>query len=359
MTDGEILTKWLCAECYGRNIYTDFDHGVKQLINSNLRNNTKISLKFNDTQIDITTRDQQKQTTYHQEFFNPHGVVFGAISDAQYVNFFGGTCWGTPKDINKGSYSNINKFKNTQIYFADLREDIVVCYEETGDGGGSASGDHQLGRQTIYGDFGGQGAGCKSIHIYDTVMMKLTASSTGTFKETINIGDYTPYSETTTPSSSFNIASSGRSGYCGGVSYGCYTFGNYAVVDQSAPLDCKEGIYTELVSPEAIENYRNSWDSTGILKGMDDYDAQQWNDFTGTWASNLYSGYPDGVYYYPLFIEVDVLPHGSWCFDYAGNYFYSMITKDKKTFNRLNKDNPQNVDKLKDTDIIYYPLAPL
>lgn len=360
MTDGEILDKWLCAECYGRDVYPGFDHGVYSEVSCTLVSNTKMTLTFGNSSLDMLSRSTSKSASYKRDFFNNHGLVVGAIQDAQYVNFFRNTddgCWSDGVDEYLGDYSLTGSFVNSQIYFADLREDILVYYEEHGSYGGAASGAEPLGHQLVYADFGGQGVGCKTIFIYDAIELDVTLSASGTQSERITKGSYAPYATVNSGSGLYKIAASDNSGYCGGVSFGCYGFGNYAVVDQYKPFDCVEGSYTELVSPESIFAFRNSWESSGTNTQMDSFDASTWADYTSGWDSNTYMGFADGTYVYPNFIDIQPLPLGSWVVDSGGNYFYSMITKDLQVFNRLNADDPNEVTKLMGNNIVFYPVG--
>lgn len=358
MTDAEILNLWLCAKCYGKNVYRSFDHGWRSEYSSTLTNDSKITLRYGSNTLELTTRNQTKSTMYKQDFFNNHGYIIGAEDDHQFVNFFDSDCWGKRRNSYSGSYNNSISYKNTQIYYADLRDDILVYFSETGSCGGSASGSSPMGLHKIYADFG-FGTGCKTIGIMDAILMPFNPTGTpGVMKETIMPINYTPYSESPSQSSTdFNIASSDYSGYCGGVSAGCYAYGNYAVIDESQFHDCKEGIYTDLVKPEPIFSFRNSWDTTGVMNGMDIYDLQKWEEYTSIWFTNL--GYKaDETTTYPSFVYIDVMPHGSFVTDASGNYFYSMITRDLKVFNRLNSENPDTISKLEGSGIVYYPVAP-
>lgn len=362
MTDAEILDRWLCAKCYGRDVYLGFDQGIYSKVESHLASNTAIKINIGSESIDLFRRNTTKQASYVRDFFNNHGLIVGAIQDAQYVNFFrskGDECWGDITDEYAGSYSITTSFKNSQIYFADLRDDILVYYEETGSYSGSGSGDKPIGQQLIYADFGGQGVGCKTIFIYDAIKLEVPIGSSGLASEKITLGNYTPYQQPNSGGSTQTIAASDNSGYCGGVSFGCFGFGTYAIVDQDEPFNCTEGSYTELISPESIFAFRNSWESSGTNTTMDSFDSSTWSDYTSGWDSNIYSGFADGIYDYPDFISKYSLPKGSWVTDYKGSYFYSMLTKDSKVFNKLNTEDPNNISNLKETGIVYYPAAPL
>lgn len=361
MTDDEILAKWLCAECYGRYVYRSYDHGVRSSSASTLTSNTILTLVYGDNNLVLTRRSVSKSTKYVRDYFDNHGVIVGAEQDNQYVGKFSSypgvnDCWGSITDEYEGGYHTINSFETNQIYFADLREDILVYYHEEGSYSISGEGSAPLGFHLAYTDFG-SGPGCKSIHINDAIKLDMSTPSSGVRKEVITLGQYVPYTEATGGTGNITVAASDRSGYCGGVSYGCYGFGNYSVVDESKPHDCQEGVYTELVSSEDIELLRNSWDSTGILTAMDDFDVSTWEDYTAWWKTNVFSAPPDGIYDYPSFIEVSPLPRGSFVTDAKGNYFHSMITKDLKVFNRLNKEDPNEIIELTGDNVIFYPVG--
>lgn len=364
MTDDEILAKWLCAECYGRAVYNGFDHGRYSRISSNLVCNTQLDIDFNGRTITALKRDRTKITEYEQDYLNPYGYIVGAPQDHQFVNFWDGmggvkqTCWGPTVDEYSGSYSLTHSFINTQIYFADLRNDLVVYYQETGSGNGSAENDEMLGQRTVYADFG-SGPGCQTIWIRDAIKLDPVLASTGNKSEIITTILTPPYDETASVSGAVHIAATDRSGYCGGVSDGCYVYGNYAVIDTDEPYDCVEGSYTELTSPEAIEAFINSWDSFGTIRLMDDFDKGEFDGATSGWVRSVPSDIADGTYPYPDFISIDPLPHGSWCIDADGNYFHSMITKASGVFNSLNGADPNEITRIREGGVVYYPIGPV
>lgn len=363
MTDDEILARWLCAECYGRYVYRSYDHGVLSSSTSTLTANTTLTATYGDKSLVLVQRAISKKTNYVRDYFDNHGVIVGAEQDNQYVGKFSSypgvnDCWGSITDEYEGSYHTTNSFETNQIYFADLREDILVYYHEEGVYAISGEGNAPLGFNLVYADFN-YGAGCQSIHINDAIKLDMVTPSIGMNKEVITLGNYTPYTEDTGGVGEISVAATDHSGYCGGVTYGCYGFGNYSVIDQSKDYDCESGSYSELVSTEDIELMRNSWDSTGTLTLMDDFDVSTWNDYTAWWRTNVFSAPVDGTYEYPSFVPIDMLPHGSFVIDAVGNYFHSMITKDLKAFNKLNDIDPNVITKLAGDNIVFYPVGVL
>lgn len=362
MTDNQVLSKWLCAECYPRGVFQGFDSGVLSELSSSRIDDTKIEITFGNTSLTALERSVNKSTTYKRDYYNPYGLIVGAPQDAQFLSFWdnlGGdkqTCFGDTTDTYKGEYSNSVNFISTEIYFADLRNDIVVYYKESGNYAYQSNGNNPMGFNLAYGDFNGA-VGCMSIHINDAVELPLTMQASGVRQEIITLGNHTPYTENADASGDIHIAASDRSGYCGGVSYDCYAFGNYAVIDKDKPYDCGEGSYTERVSPEAIESFSNSWESKGTLTAVDSFDYDTWSGYFSQWVNNTYQGVADGTFPYPNLIDIDPLPHGSWAVDAEGNYFHSMITRDLKTFNKLNTEDPNVYAKLPGDNIVFYPVG--
>ena len=357
MTDDDrILAAWLCAECYGKHFIAGFKHGVTSQIDVSATRSTTITAHIGDATITLASRNYSKTSKYKHEFFDPHGIAPNGPIDTQYVSYWsniGSSCWGVVKNEDAGSYSVSSQFENSMIYFADLREDLLVYAHETGNSSGSASGSAPLGNKLAYAEFNGT-PGCQNINILDAIKMPLTISSTINSSELITVGGYTPSRSSLSSTRNTNVAASDRSGLCGGVAYGCYKFGNYAVVDESNPYDCHEGSYTELVSPEVLEDYLNTWDSFGTDRSMDDYDREIWNASFNEGGVNRLA---DGEHTYSPPISIDSLPHGSWCFDAEGDKFYSMITADFKTFNKLNALDPKEIAELGGSGVVFYPMG--
>lgn len=367
-----VLGRWLCEECYGRNIYREFVHGIYSRISTTCSLNTKITLNFGRNTLELVSRNVTKNTLYERDVFNNHGYIIGAPDDNQYIRLFSGfpevnECWGEIIDTYDGSYTISNSFKNTQLYYADLRSDIVVFYSESGEYTAAGKGNEPVGFKTVYADFG-TGSGCKTIWIFDAVPIELTITATGYRDENILPNGFRPYYKDTSGTSTFIVAATDRSGYCGYLNgYGCHSFGSYAVIDTSEPYSCSAGYYTELIKPDPIEDMINSWDSFGIFRQMDDYDREIWWNYTQGWWDGIDHGYQDGTSTYDYSLPIEVLPKGSFVRDNSGNYFYSMITNGNAAFNQTTVGDPYSLsgipqrtvnNGLSTTNLVFYPVAP-
>jgi len=364
--EDRILAAWYCNECYGKYFLSPFKHGVTSEVTVRVVRNTDITVSFvvedGATYVvptPIIKRTYAKDSHFKFEFFDPHGTAPNGPEDTIYVSYWGdlaGGCWGDRKPGEySGSYSTASAFENSQIYFADLRNNILVYQHETGTSTASTSGDSAIGPILAYAEWDGSDiSGCKGITAKDAIKMPLTLSPTITKKEIITLGNVVPSQKVVTDPTSFNVAASDHSGYSGGVAYDTYKWGNYTAIDQTQPFSCSEGYYTELASPENLEAYFNSWDRFGGDTSMDDYDRTVWeSSFNGAGINYL----PDGAHSYPSFINIDPLPHGSWVLDAEGNRFYSMITVNLRTFNDLNSLDPQEVAELEGAGVVFYPVG--
>lgn len=369
--DPELLRIWLCNGCYGRNVYHLYDHGYLSVIDTNVKMTTRIVATITGrSPVTLLSRNYTKHALYKMDYFNNHGLVFGAIADAPNLSLWSGIpganeCWGDITDEYDGKYDVANSFVNTQIYYADLREDILVYFKEEGSYTGSVSHNKPLGFRTVFADFGGEKPACKSIWILDAIPLSISLHATGTSTEHVTLGGYVPYTEDTGGSATVETAASDRSGYCGGVNgFDCYVWGNYQVVDtavqlEGRPCSCPDGECPDTVIPYDLNNLFNSFDSFGVLRQIDDYDYSLWSETTDGWGSGRLNTMQPGTYDYPNFINIDPLPKGSFVTDAAGNYFHSMITRDMKTFNRLNTTDPNSVTSLPGNGIVFYPVAPV
>ena len=346
-----ILAKWLCAGCYGEYFLSGFFNGITVETDTKITKQTTITLTAPDISITFAKRNYTKETTWENSWFDPHGWIFNGPIDTSYASYWGDlaggqSCWGDREYEFNGSYSVNSQWENSQIYYADLREGILVYYHETGSHSASASGTTPMGQQLAYAAWNGsETPACRGVNITDAIKLPINLSKPVTRKEIITLGNYLPYNETTTTTSTFNVAASDIFG----------SVNDFAVIDTSKPYDCKEGVYEELIVHERLDGYRNSWDSTGLFADMDNYDESIWYGNTKVYGVDHI---PNGTYDYPSFINIDSMPRGSWATDYAGNHFFSMITRDMKTFNKLNGQDPNPVAKLEGAGVVYYPVAP-
>lgn len=345
-----ILAKWLCAGCYGAYFLAGFFNGITAQTNTSVQKTTTISLTAGGISIPLTTRTFSKLTTWNDSWFDPHGWIFNGPIDSNYASYWGDlaggqTCWGDRERTFNGSYDVSSSWLNTEIYFADLREDILVYYQESGSHSASSSGDTPMGQQLAYAAWNGaETAACRGVNITDAIKLPVTITKPLNRHETITRGPYTPYQYGESSTRNFNVAASDIFG----------SVNDFAVIDQSKPYDCAEGSYTELIEHERLDGYRNSWNDTGSWSDIDDYDESIWIGARSGGVDNI----PNGTYDYPSFININPLPRGSWAVDAAGNYFYSMLTRDMHTFNKLNTTDPNSVTKLPGNGIVFYPVAP-
>jgi hypothetical protein len=358
VTEAErIYKEWLCAECYGKHFIAGFKHGVTSEIVVDAVRNTQLTLNIGGTSVVLVGRNYTKHSRYKHEFFNPHGVAPNGPIDTSYVSYFDASCWGTESEEYAGEYSVSSAFENSQIYFADLREDILVYYHEAGSSSGSAEGNAAMGQGIAFASWqGADRPGCRGVNTLDAIKMPINLHSSTIKKELISLGGLTPYAQSVDDPQSFNIAASDRSGYCGGVSFECNKWGEYARIDTAKPYDCAEGVYVEDALPDALEDYFNAWDAFGAFRSMDEYDRSVWD---GSFNKQGVDRIADGVHAYPSFVDIDPLPHGSWCVDAEGNRFYSQITKDLQVFNKLDTLAPETIANLTGSGVVFYPVAPV
>lgn len=366
-----VLAAWLCNECYRRVFIAGFKHGVTSETKVNAKNVTKISLKIDGGQFvvdDFVARTFSKNSYWKFEFFDPHGVAPNGTIDTQYVSYWGNianNCWGeTINGRYQGSYNFTNRYANGEIYFADLRNDLVVYYHESGTSSGSASGNAAMGSGLAYAEFDGSDkAACKGVNTLDAIKMPMQLSRSITKKEIISKSNTTVFSVDNSSSTPLNVAASDRSGYSGGVAYDTYAWGSYARIDTTKPYDCKEGVYVEDASPEMLEYYRTSWEVSGSYTEMDNHDWSIWvgNYDRGYVGSEYVGTIPDGTYNYPDFVRINALPRGSWSFDASDNTFFSMVTFDYNAYNALNGADPAGVAKMPagSGKLTWYGISPL
>lgn len=368
--EDRVLAAWYCNECYGKYFIAGMKHGVTSIINVDHIKNVEITITFVDEADKVVfempnkviKRASVKRSKWEYEFFDPHGTAPNGPVDTSYVSYWGHlaggqSCWGNrvPSDYS-GEYSVSSSYENSQIYFADLRSNIIVYFHEAGSYQGNTSGTSAMGLGLAYAEFDGSPeASCKTVNTLDAIKMPIALQKSKTIREIITLGDYVSYNSSVYNTDTLNIAASDRSGYAGGVAYNTYAWGSYARIDQNEPFSCTDGYYTEEASPEALEDYLNSWDINGTFTNIDAYDASVFNaNINGQGVNAL----PNGTYDYPSFINIDPLPKGSFATDAAGNYFHSMITRDMKTFNKLNTTDPDTAAELTGSGIVYYPIAP-
>jgi len=360
-----VLAAWLCAGCYGRYFIAGYDSGVVSNIDTTVSRSATITVSAGATTFVAVSRQHGKTSQYHHRFFDAHALI--SSLDSTYASFWsylhgGQTCWGDVHDEWDGAYSSALQYTNSQIYYADLREDIVVYYQEEGSQSLEGSGSSPIGRQKLaYGYFDGAGDGCKRVNILDAIKIPVSSSVPTVKKELVTIMGYETYRESATKDIAVNAAASDYSGYAGGVAYGSYVWGNYAAIDEAQPYDCTTGDYEELASPEHLDGFYNSWDDFGTYSRMDEYDMSIWNQ---NCINEGLDRLPNGTYAYPSFLEIETLPRGSWCVDGKDNYFVSQITRDSKVFNKLNTLNPTDISGLASDDdpetedaIVYYPVG--
>jgi hypothetical protein len=371
-----VLAAWFCAECYGKHYIAGMKHGVTSETTVDFTKNTDIVVTLEKEDgtvlytlpVPLLKRDYSKASHFLHEFFDPHGVAWDGPIDTNYVSYWGDlaggqSCWGTRKNDDNGSYSVSSEFENSQIYFADLRNNLVSLYHETGGHSGGTSGNGVIGMNLTYGGWGGGEGACMDINILDAIKMPLTLPYNVERKERITLGDYTPHTGTpTNATSSFGVAASDRSGLSGGVAYDTYAWGTYDAIDETKPYNCSEGSYENLALPEALEAYRNSWEEFGYYNAMDNYDESIFNQaFYGQGINGL----PNGTYDYPSFVEIDPNPHGSWAISATDKRFYSQKNRDNETyFAKLDGEEPEIkvkefADGTKNTYTTYYPIAPV
>ena len=357
--EDEILAKWLCAGCYGKYFLAGFFNGSTVKLDTSASRNTTVTLAFVgenghrfEVQNPIVKRNYTKTTHWNNAWFDPHGIIFDGPRDTNYASYWGDLaggqrCWGERESEFNGSYAVSSDYHNSQIYFADLREDILVYYHEEGNQSASQSGSNPMGVQLAYAYWNGADeAGCRTVDIKDAIKLPISLSPHMTKKELITLGNYQPFSgQQASTNTTFNVAASD---YFASIN-------DFAVIDQNKPYDCNEGVYTDLIVRERLDGYSNTWDAFGTFRAIDLYDISVWNaSFNEQGINHL----PDGVHDCPSFIEIDPMPRGSWAVDAAGNYFYSMITKDFNVFNKLNTADPNSVTQLPGNGIVFYPVAP-
>lgn len=359
MDASESYAKWACHGCYGKHFIAGFKHGVTVDKKLDIDRNTKIITIFGGKEITLLKRVYTKTVNTLHKFFSPMGVAPNGPVDTTYVSYV--DCDNNPADTNTANYSVSSEFINTQIYYADLRNDILVYYSEEGGSDTSASGNTPMGLGLGYGGWQGGEPACQSINTRDAIKLPLNISDNVTKKEIITLGNYEPYNKTINETIPLNVAGVTEAPTCGGVSDECAHWGGYDRVDVSKPYNCETGEFTNEVEVEDITEYINSWDSVGAWGNIDAYDRGQWvGNFKQGWDGSEYVGeIEDGEYSYPNFIQIDALPHGSFAVDSAGNYFHSMVTKDLGVFNKLNTKDPNEVSNLEGSNIVFYPLAPI
>jgi hypothetical protein len=375
-TDAEqVLKAWLCAECYGKGIWINWENGILSKLDTQHTRNTQLTLRIvvedgPETTVaePILKRNYSKATHYLQDFFEPHGVSYDGFNPV-YQSYFGGlggentSCWGEIKDDYAGSIDVTNAFTNSELYFADLRNDILVMYSEKGDYSHGSSGASKIGQHLAYAAWDGLPfSSCRTISVNDAIKLAVNFIANLVQVETI-APSLTPYTKTDVIANVSNgIAVSDYSGYCGGVAQsGCYSFPNYALIDEAKPYNCAEGSYSEWVLPEGIDGYFNSWDTngSGVFKPIDDYDAERFE-----LVFDYYNTLKDGTYDYPNFINISGVPHGSWAVSGNDKKFYSQQNRDGTYFAKLDGEDPETkvkefADDTTKTYTTYFPVAPV
>jgi hypothetical protein len=343
----ELHKIWLCNECLGKFFIAGFYAGLISEIETDAVRNTSINLSGGGINVTgFMSRNYRKTTTWEDLTFSPHTYITTPeqVFQTSWDNI-ADDCWGVPEREFNGSYSVSSEWKSGEIYYADLREDILVYYQESGGHSAGASGDKPLGRVLGYASWNGGEPACRGADIYDAIKLPLEPSSRFYGEEIITLGGYKPYNYRRTESSSFNVAAADQFS----------TVFDMAVIDESKPYSCKDGVYEELIVHERIDGYSNSWDTCGHFTAMDGHDASNWyGSFVGEGVNHI----ADGTYDYPSFINIDPMPHGSFVTDHEGNYFHSMVTRDMKTFNRLNTADPNGISELPGSGVVFYPVAP-
>lgn len=366
-----VLAGWLCAGCYGRNFIVGYDSGVTSEITVGLTKKTDIVITIEDEDEQIlytmpnsaVKRDIQKSSHYLHEFFDAHGIIFGF--DTVYASYWGHynngqKCWGDRYDNSLGSYSQNVTAENSALYYADLRNNLIVYYHEVSSYSISASGAEMIGRDKLaYGGWYGGEDGCMRINILDAIAMPMTRTKIKESKEFITTGNFVPYSDTDSEIISKTITASDRSGYSGGVAFDTFHWGDYDVIDEDKDYDCGSGEYQVFAENEPLDRYSNSWDNYGSYYAIDNYDESTW-DYAYNGGMNKIN---NGTYDYPSFVVIDPTPRGSWAVDIADHKFFSQKTRDNKVFSRLDGTNPEiKVEEYTEDNknyIVFYPVAPV
>jgi hypothetical protein len=304
----------------------------------------------------LTKRIHTKSATYHRRKYNPNGVIVNDLG-LQFASYFSDE---GSDDEDTGQYAYAMEYVNSQIYFADIREGILVRYTEEGSRNASGSGNGSIGQVLAYGSFNGSDDTCRGVVVKDAVGVSTTMSGQQTQRENITRKAQAEqvYAENTTNSMSLNLATSDRSGLCGGLSFSCFAWGGFGVVDGTKPFNCTSGEFVELYRTDNLEQFQNEWENPGTLRALDSYDNSVFR--AAFRMDGHFSDESNVSVEYPVFVNIDPLPHGSWCTDVEGNTFYSMFTKDRKVFNKLNTEDPQKIAGLQEfgDGVVFYPVAP-
>lgn len=216
MTANEVWISWLCNECYGKYFVAGFKHGTTSSLSSNLARSESVTISAGSNSIVAYSRNHTKEASYKSEFFNPHGYAPNGIVDTAYVSYWGDqntSCWGNQKMEWSGMFDEKLLVENSTIYFADLRNDTIVYYNEKLTQGCSVTGSSPMGPGTGYGVFdNSEKAGCKGVNTYDAVKLPVTIRYQRTSKEIVTNPSATPYDVSQTNINNINLAASDRSG---------------------------------------------------------------------------------------------------------------------------------------------------
>lgn len=354
---GSSYVAWACADCFGKSFIMGFKHGVTTQGSISFSRDTTITTTIGEYEITLLKQKYKKSVSSGHEFFRPKGLAPSGPIDTSYVSYV--DCGAGDIDDDYANYGSSTENEDSVIYYADLRDDILVYWHEHSSGSASdVSGTAPMGQGLGFGGWEGGAGACKGVNTLDAIKLSPSLSNSRIRSEVITLGDFTPYMESTSGGSSVNIAVTTGAPSCGGVSNECVGWGGYDRIDQTKKYDCKTGEYEVEVLVEPPVNYYNSWDVLGTYPIMTQYDGAQYEaNAKGQGVKHL----ANGTYDYPSFINIDPLPHGSFVTDAEGNYFYSMITSDLKTFNKLNTEDPDKYSQISTNNevLVYYPVAPV
>lgn len=361
---GKSYVQWACAGCYGLYFISGMVHGIENKSTVKFSRNTTIKTKIGDSEITLSKQKYNKTLEAKHKFFRGYGHAANGPIDTTYVSYLECSDSSNDKFESYGSYSASSEKQSSVIYYADLREDILVYFHETSTSDCPLSSNTQpMGLGIGFAEWqGADQATCRGVNTLDAVKLSTDVSSSRKRKELITKGAFTAYSNEINGIRNRKLAIRTGAATCGGVSNDCVQWGGYARIDENKDYSCKDGIYEDEVLAENLYLYVNTWDSNSE---MDAYDNTQWIGLAKDgWDNGRFLGRViAGTYDYPSFINIDPMPHGSFVSDAAGNLFYSMITFDEKNFNKISEGtdsrDPNLISNLTGDDVVYFPVAPV
>jgi len=185
---GKSYIAWACAGGFGKSFIQGFKHGVTTENRTNVTRNTTITATVGSQTITLQSRRYSKDSHFKHEFFNPMGHAPNGPIDTSYVSYL--HCGKDEVDESQGSYSTNSQYINSVIYFADLRNDILVYYKEEGSSSGSTAGNKVMGSGIAYGGFMGGESSCFGVNTRDAIKMQLELTASSIKSEIITLGNH-------------------------------------------------------------------------------------------------------------------------------------------------------------------------